>query len=66
MRAVADGIVRQVSTGLVKTRYAMFINIEHSKEGSGLFSAYHHVFPVVKLNQYVKKGEIIANLYKDS
>lgn len=66
VRAVADGIVKQVSAGLAETGYAMFINIEHGQEGSGLFSAYHHVFPVVKPEQYVKRGEIIANLYKDS
>ena len=67
VRAVADGIVAQVSQGLAGSGvpYATFINIEHAEKGSGLFSAYHHVDPLVEQGQRVKKGDVIANLYKD-
>src|SRR3989338_2523281 len=43
IRAVADGIVRQVSYGLAGrgVPYGCFMNIEHGRYGSGLFSAYH-------------------------
>ncbi len=66
VRAIADGIVVQISRGLTENvPYATFINVEHGKPGSGLFSAYHHVVPIVKQGQEVKKGEVIATLYKD-
>ena len=68
VRAIADGIVKQVSHGLAGSGvpYACFINIEHGKEESGLFSAYHHVVPLVKDGKEVKKGDVVAILYKDA
>lgn len=67
VRAIADGIVRQVSYGLAGrgVPYACFMNIEHGAEGSGLFSAYHHIDPIAREGEKVKKGEIIGTLYKD-
>jgi len=66
IRAVADGVVKQISQGLAEYyQYATFINIAHGKEDSGMFSCYHHVEPLVEPNQPVKKGDIIAILYKD-
>ena len=67
IKAVADGTVVQISSGLAGqgVPYACFINIEHANEGSGLFSAYHHVKPSIKAGSKVKKGDIIATLYKD-
>lgn len=67
VRAVADGIVRQISCGLAGrgVPYACFMNIEHGASGSGLFSVYHHINPTAKDGQEVKKGDIIGTLYKD-
>lgn len=67
IRAVADGTIAQISCGLAGrgVRYACFINIEHGEDGSGMFSGYHHVVPLVKAGIKVKKGDVIANLYKD-
>ncbi len=67
VRVIADGIVRQVSYGLAgkSVPYGCFINVEHGRDGSGLFSSYHHINPVVKHNQKVKKGDIIGTLHKD-
>ena len=64
VRAVADGVVRQISNGF-GGEYACFMNIEHGSKGSGMFSAYHHVAPLVKDGQEVRKGEVIATLHKD-
>ncbi len=63
--AVADGFVRQVSARGVSGQYAAYINIEHMSQDSGMFSSYHHVFPVVSGGTEVKKGDVIAHLYKD-
>lgn len=67
VRAVADGVVKQVSCGLAGrgVPYACFMNIEHGKDGSGLFSAYHHINPTAKDGQEVKKGDVVGTLYKD-
>ena len=66
IRAIASGIVKQISQGLVEGfGYATFINIEHGRKGGGLFSSYHHIISLVEHNQPVKKGEIIATLYGD-
>ncbi len=65
VRAVADGRVCQISNLLGGGDYQRMINIEHASEGSGLFSGYHHVVPVIKNNQEVKKGDVIGTLYKD-
>jgi len=66
VRAIADGVVRQVSQGLAEGyEYATFINIEHGKKDGGMFSCYHHVNPLIKDEQFVKKGDMIATLYKD-
>jgi len=66
VRAITDGMVAQVFSPSIHGEYAVFINIEHGKEGSGLFSCYHHVKPAIKYGQPVKKGDVIATLYKDS
>ncbi|MEK6947968.1 MAG: M23 family metallopeptidase [Nanoarchaeota archaeon] len=65
VRAIADGVVRQTSYGLADVPYACFMNIEHSIKNSGLFTSYYHIDPKVKTGQEVKKGDIIATLYKD-
>jgi len=67
IRSIADGVVRQISQGLAREAgYATFINIEHAREGSSLFSCYCHVDPLVINRQPVKKGDTIATLYKDT
>lgn len=63
VRAIADGYVAQVSKSYGP--YAAFINIEHGESGSGVFSSYHHVVPIVEGGKRVKKGDVIATLYKD-
>src|SRR3989338_1459453 len=67
VRAVADGVIRQISNGLAGNGvpYACFMNIEHGRKGSGLSTAYHHVDPLVQDGQEVKKGDVVATLYKD-
>lgn len=66
VRAVADGVVRQVSQGLAEgSGYATFMNIEHGAEGSGLYSSYHHIDPIAQDEQEVKKGDVVGTLYKD-
>ncbi len=66
IRAIADGLVVQVFSGLGRREgYATLINIEHGKKGNGLYSSYGHVVPLVKPGERVKKGDIIAKLYKD-
>jgi FkbH-like protein len=63
IRAVADGVVVQVYRH--SGPYGCFINIEHGKKFSGIFSSYIHVVPFVEYGQEVKKGQEIATLYKD-
>ena len=41
------------------------MNIEHGGNGSGLFSSYFHIDPIAQDGQKVKKGDIVATLYKD-
>lgn len=67
VRAVADGIVRQVRRGTLTDDdgYIEHISIEHCYDGSGIFSAYGHVISAVKPGRLVRKGEVIGNLYKD-
>ena len=67
VRAIADGVVRQVSHGLAGrgVTYACFMNIEHGAKGSGLFSAYHHIDPIAQDGQEVKKGDVVGTLHKD-
>lgn len=67
VRAVADGTVRQVSHGIAgrEVPYACFMNIEHGRAGSGVFSSYHHIAPIAENGQEVKKGDIVATLHKD-
>ncbi len=65
IRAIADGIVAQVAINPYEAgNYFNFVNIEHG-EGTGRFSSYHHVIPLVRGGQSVKRGESIATLYKD-
>lgn len=65
VRAVADGIVKQVlmndSTGW---EYGCLINVEHGGD-TGMFSGYCHVDPSIEANTEVHKGDILGTLYKD-
>lgn len=63
VRAVADGVVRQIRSGFGE--YLRYISIEHGGEDSGLFSAYGHIVPLVDVGTQVKKGDVIGTLYKD-
>lgn len=63
IRAVADGEVRQVLD--VFRGYGTQISVEHGAYDSGMFSTYIHVRPLVEQGVTVKKGDVIAELYKD-
>jgi murein DD-endopeptidase MepM/ murein hydrolase activator NlpD len=69
VRATADGVVAQVID--MYGEYPTYITIEHGKRekgvvaGARLLSQYAHVEPLVKDWQPVKKGDVIATLYKD-
>jgi len=65
--AVADGVVQQVldTPEAVGGSYGIMISVEHGEEDSGMFSQYIHVKPLVKTGMKVKKGDVIAELYKD-
>lgn len=67
IRAVADGIVKQVldTPEAVGGGYGVMINIEHGADDSGMFSQYIHVKPTVEAGIAVKKGDVIGELYKD-
>lgn len=67
VKAIADGTVTYI-----ENRYGPYyasIHIKHGEgktdEDNGLFSDYCHVNPEVQQGQKVKKGDIIATLYKD-
>lgn len=62
IRAVADGEVRQIVT---VGGYGTQIGIEHGAYDSGMFSTYIHVKPLVEEGVTVKKGDVVAELYKD-
>jgi len=62
--AVADGNIVQAVKKPFGVAYGGFVNIEHGKEGSGLFSSYHHVVPSEK-SGFVRKGDVIGYLYQD-
>lgn len=67
IRAVADGIVTEIlnDPALVDGGYGVQITIEHGVEDSGMFSHYLHVKPQIDYGAEVKKGDVIATLYKD-
>lgn len=67
IRAVADGVVRQVSDTpkAVGGGYGVMISIEHGADDSGMFSQYIHVKPTIEAGVSVKKGDVIGELYKD-
>ncbi|TSC90114.1 MAG: hypothetical protein G01um10145_218 [Microgenomates group bacterium Gr01-1014_5] len=67
IRAVADGVVKQVldTPEAVGGGYGIMINIEHGADDSGMFSTYVHVRPTVYFGVTVKKGDVIGELYKD-
>lgn len=67
IRAVADGKVAQVMDNpeAVGGGYGVMVTLEHGANDSGMFSTYVHVKPLVKQNTEVKKGDVIAELYKD-
>lgn len=69
VRAIADGVVRQVQDNSQalhgEDMYSTEIDIEHGDLNSGMFSFYIHVVPAVKARTEVKKGDIIGTLYKD-
>lgn len=67
IRAIADGKVAQVldNPEAVGGGYGITISIEHGADNSGMFSQYIHVKPLTQRDAIVKKGDIIAELYKD-
>ena len=60
VRTIADGIIDAVQ---YHGGYFDSIRIDH--KGDKLFSEYHHVTPLVKIGDRMRKGDIIAKLYKD-
>lgn len=62
IRAIDDGIVRKASPWYVGGTYTMDMLIEHS---TSLVSGYNHVVAKVKVGSNVRKGDVIATLYKD-
>lgn len=67
VRAVADGKVAQVldNPEAVGGGYGVMITLEHGAHDSGMFSQYVHVKPLIEAGTEVKKGDVIAELYKD-
>lgn len=67
IRAVADGKVAQVldNPETVGGGYGVMVTLEHGAYDSGMFSQYVHVKPLIEQGAEVKKGDIIAELYKD-
>jgi|SRR3989338_3220249 len=67
IRAVADGVIRQVldTPEAVGGGYGVMISIEHGANDSGMFSQYVHVKPTIETGASVKKGDVIGELYKD-
>lgn len=67
VRAVADGVVRQVLIGgMTGGGYGCMVNIEHGGDDSGMFSSYIHIDPSIEPEAEVAKGEVLGSLYKDS
>ena len=67
IRTVADGKIEQVldNPEAVGGGYGVMITIEHGAHDSGMLSQYIHVKPLIKYGAEVKKGDVIAELYKD-
>lgn len=67
IRAVADGKVAQVldNTEAVGGGYGIMITLEHGTYGSGMFSQYVHIKPLIENGAEVRKGDVIGELYKD-
>lgn len=63
IRAVANGKIIQVLE--TYGGYATMITVEHGSRDSGMFSTYVHVNPLAEHGMEVKKGDVIAELYKD-
>ena len=65
VRAIDEGIVRKIGSNQegIKHAYYMDIIIEHFFPY--LISGYTHVVPCIKERQEVRKGDVIATLYKD-
>jgi murein DD-endopeptidase MepM/ murein hydrolase activator NlpD len=66
IRAIADGVVRQVFDPGVYGSYNVFIHVEHGETNTNMFSSYYHVKPLVDEGQEVRKGDVISALHKDS
>lgn len=67
VRAVANGVVRQVLVGdMTGGAYGCLVNVEHGEEGSGMFSGYVHVEPRIYSDTIVEKGDVIGTLHRDS
>jgi murein DD-endopeptidase MepM/ murein hydrolase activator NlpD len=62
IHAIANGNVRQIITSF-GDNYHTRIHIEHGNSGSGMFSSYAHVVPLVEENSIVKKGQLIARIF---
>lgn len=66
IRAVADGVVRQfLNNEFTGGGYGAELTVEHGADGSGMFSCYVHTRVFVEEGTQVKKGDVIAELYKD-
>ncbi len=66
VRAVADGVVRQVLlNGLTGGPYGCTVNVEHGSDDSGMFSGYTHIDPTIEAGAAVQKGDQLGTLYKD-
>lgn len=67
IRAIADGIVKQVLDDPEATGggYGVLINLEHGVNNGGMFSRYVHVVPNVRNGTAVKAGDVIATLFQD-
>lgn len=65
IRAVADGYIKHFGWEHGVHPYAGYVEIEHNPDQRGMISLYLHVVPKVDYGQKVKKGDVIATLYKD-
>jgi len=67
IRAVADGRIAQVldNPDAIGGGYGVMLTIEHGADSSGMFSQYVHVKPLIKEGVEARKGDIVAELYKD-
>lgn len=65
VRAIANGVVKEILHRQVSSGYACSLSIEHGEPGSQLLSSYTHIAPGVEVGDEVPKGGIIGGLYSD-